>query len=152
VARRSTLRASDADRDSVIDRLRQAATEGRLAAHELEQRVAKALKAQTYGELDATVSDLPVPDSGRRRRPRSTAGRAVATVQAHPALILVAIPVVLIVVAAMIAIVMLWAAVTVFTLVCCHNRRMVHRGPWTWHQRQLRASRHDAVGGFTPWL
>jgi hypothetical protein len=114
--------------------------------------VAKALKAQTYGELDATVSDLPTPDTGRRPRRRSTAGHAVATVQAHPALILVAIPVVLIVVAAMIAITMMWAAVTVLALVLGHHRRMMYRGPWTWHQRQLHSSRRNAVGGSTPWV
>jgi hypothetical protein len=153
VARRSTLRASDADREGVVDRLRQAATEGRLAAHELEQRVAKALKAQTYGELDATVSDLPVPDSVRRRRPRSTAGRAVATVQAHPALLLVAIPVALIVVAAMIAIAAMWAAVTILALVLGHHRRMaMYRGPSGCCGRRLHASRRNAVGGYTPWL
>jgi Flp pilus assembly protein TadB len=129
--------------------LREAAAEGRLASHELEHRVTTALKAQTYGELDETVSDLPGVHNERRRSGR---GHAVATVRAHPALILVAIPVVLIVVAAMIALAALWAAVTVLTVVCCHNRRMVYRGPWTWHQRQMRTGRHNAVGGFTPWL
>jgi ABC-type transport system involved in cytochrome bd biosynthesis fused ATPase/permease subunit len=138
VARRSGIRASDADRDSVVERLRTAAAEGRLAAHELETRVTAALRAKTYGELDETVCDLPgLP----RERRRSASGHAVAAVRAHPALILVAIPVVLIVVAAMIAIMTLWAAVTVFAVVCCNNRRMMYRGPWTWHQRQIHTSR-----------
>jgi Flp pilus assembly protein TadB len=145
VARRSGIRASDADRESVVERLRHAAAEGRIAAHELEHRVSQALTAKTYGELDATISDLPTSD---RRRPRSTAGRAVATVQAHPALILVAIPIVLIVVAAMVAITLLWAAVTVCALCLGHNRRMMHRGPWVYagrHRRRLR-------GGYSPWF
>ena len=59
VARRPTLRASDADRDRIAERLREAAAEGRLLAHELEQRLGVALRARTYGELDAVVSDLP---------------------------------------------------------------------------------------------
>jgi hypothetical protein len=59
MARRSSIRASDADRDRVADRLRQAAIEGRLLAHELEERLGAALRARTYGELDAIVDDLP---------------------------------------------------------------------------------------------
>ncbi len=33
--------------------------EGRLLAHELEERITRALRARTYGELDAVVDDLP---------------------------------------------------------------------------------------------
>jgi hypothetical protein len=134
MARRSTLRASDADRDGVVERLREAAGEGRIAAHELEQRIADALRARTYGELDATVSDLPDPRTPSRQR--TTAGWAVATVRAHPALLLVAIPVAMVIVAAMIAVAMAWAAITILALVLGHHRRMVcHRGcprvgPW----------------------
>jgi hypothetical protein len=147
VARRSTIRASDADRDSVVDRLRTASAEGRLAAHELEHRVSTALKAKTYGELDATVADLP--GTQRERRP---ARRAAGVVRAHPALLLVAIPVAMIVVAAMVAIAALWAAVTIAFFVLGHNRRMMYRGPWTWRHRQVSASRQNAVGGSAPWL
>jgi hypothetical protein len=43
----------------VAERLRKAATEGRLLAEELEQRLGAALSARTYGELDALVADLP---------------------------------------------------------------------------------------------
>jgi hypothetical protein len=60
VATASRLRASDADREHIAERLRQAAAEGRLLAEELEQRLAAALRARTYGELDAVVADLPV--------------------------------------------------------------------------------------------
>ena len=152
MARRSGIRASDADRDGVVDRLRQAAAEGRLAAHELEQRVTSALKATTYGELDATVSDLPAPEGERGSRRRSASGRAVATVQAHPALILVAIPVALMVVAMMVLMTVLWAAMMVLMVVLGgHNRRMMmyRRGPWMY------ARRHDhrlGAGGSLPWV
>jgi uncharacterized protein DUF1707 len=59
MARRSTLRASDADRDQIAERLRKAASEGRLLAEELEQRLDAAFSARTYGELDSLVADLP---------------------------------------------------------------------------------------------
>jgi hypothetical protein len=39
VARHTAIRASDADRDAVADRLRAATVEGRLDAGELEQRL-----------------------------------------------------------------------------------------------------------------
>jgi hypothetical protein len=57
--RSSSLRASDADRDAVAERLRQAAVEGRLDADELEQRLHRALRAKTYGDLDRLLGDLP---------------------------------------------------------------------------------------------
>jgi hypothetical protein len=59
MARRSSLRASDADREQVAERLRKAAAEGRILAHELEDRLTTALRAKTYGELDAVTLDLP---------------------------------------------------------------------------------------------
>jgi len=59
MARHSSLRASDADRDAVTERLRRAAGEGRLEPEELEDRLDTALRARTYGELDRVLSDLP---------------------------------------------------------------------------------------------
>jgi hypothetical protein len=53
------LRASDADRDLVAERLRTAATEGRIATDELDERLGATLTARTYGELEALVADLP---------------------------------------------------------------------------------------------
>ncbi len=70
MARRSILRASDADRELVTQRLQRASTEGRLAADELEQRVGRALSARTYGELDAIVDDLPASRHSLRARRR----------------------------------------------------------------------------------
>ena len=59
MARHSSLRASDADRDAVAERLRQAAVEGRIDPDELEQRLHRALRAKTYGDLDRLLGDLP---------------------------------------------------------------------------------------------
>jgi Domain of unknown function (DUF1707) len=69
MTRRALLRASDADREQVTERLRQAATEGRLHDDELEERLGAALCARTYGELDALVADLPEPVPSRRPAP-----------------------------------------------------------------------------------
>jgi Domain of unknown function (DUF1707) len=73
VARRYSLRASDSDRDEVVDRLRAATAEGRLRVGELEQRLEDAFRARTYGELDALVADLPATPAPTplpaRRRP-----------------------------------------------------------------------------------
>jgi DUF1707 SHOCT-like domain len=68
MARRSTLRASDHDREQVADRLRHAAGEGRLLTEELEERLGAVFSARTYGELDHVVSDLPAPRDGRRHK------------------------------------------------------------------------------------
>jgi hypothetical protein len=67
MARRATLRASDADRELIAERLRHAAGEGRILAEELEERLETAFSARTYGELDAVVADLPGATPARRR-------------------------------------------------------------------------------------
>lgn len=97
MAQRSSLRASDEDRERIADRLRHATAEGRLHAHELEERLAKALRARTYGELDDVVSDLP----GDRvaRRPSSAVADWV-----HPAVALaIAVPLAIVAVAVVLA-------------------------------------------------
>jgi uncharacterized RDD family membrane protein YckC len=57
---RERVRASDRDRDEVVERLREAAAEGRLTADELDERLTQAFSAATYGELDTLTDDLPV--------------------------------------------------------------------------------------------
>jgi Domain of unknown function (DUF1707) len=66
--RRTTLRASDADREQFAERLRHATAEGRLLAEELEDRLGAVFSARTYGELDAVVADLPRGSVETRRR------------------------------------------------------------------------------------
>jgi Domain of unknown function (DUF1707)/Cell wall-active antibiotics response 4TMS YvqF len=53
------LRASDADREATVVRLRQAGGEGRLTLEELAERVELADAARTRGDLDALTADLP---------------------------------------------------------------------------------------------
>jgi hypothetical protein len=68
MTRRAVLRASDADREQIAEQLRRAATEGRLSPDELDERLGSALAAQTYGELDRLVADLPAPSRAPARR------------------------------------------------------------------------------------
>ncbi len=55
------MRASDADRDQVINVLRAALGEGRLTADEFEERMQAVLSARTFSELAAFTADLPAP-------------------------------------------------------------------------------------------
>ncbi|MFJ9029291.1 DUF1707 domain-containing protein [Streptomyces sp. NPDC102274] len=54
-------RASDAERERVAERLREAMTEGRLDMEEFDERLEAAFKARTHGELAPLVRDLPAP-------------------------------------------------------------------------------------------
>jgi len=60
------LRAGDADRELVLDRLRVAQAEGRLDLEEFEERVTATLAARTYGDLGALTADLPGPPPAPR--------------------------------------------------------------------------------------
>ncbi|KOX13575.1 DUF1707 domain-containing protein [Nocardiopsis sp. NRRL B-16309] len=65
----SRMRASDADRDSVAHRLREALAEGRLTPDEHSERLDAVYGAKTLGELVPLTEDLPAPDSGRSPSP-----------------------------------------------------------------------------------
>jgi Domain of unknown function (DUF1707) len=64
---RQKLRASDADRQEVIERLRAALDEGRLKMEEYIDRVGHASEAVTYGDLAPLYADLP--EGGAVARP-----------------------------------------------------------------------------------
>ncbi|WP_330330646.1 DUF1707 domain-containing protein [Streptomyces sp. NBC_00536] len=53
------LRASDADRERVVERLRDAVAEGRLDMDEFEERLEAAYRSRTYAELEPLTADLP---------------------------------------------------------------------------------------------
>lgn len=72
---RPDMRAADADRDRVVDSLRDHAAAGRLGTEELEDRIAVALEAQTFGELDALQADLPKLKDRRRAEVRRAAAQ-----------------------------------------------------------------------------
>jgi hypothetical protein len=56
---RPDMRASDADREEVVDRLRVALEEGRLKMDEYLERMSRAYQAVTYGDLAPLSADLP---------------------------------------------------------------------------------------------
>ncbi len=70
----STLRASDAERNEVADRLSRHFADGRLDQVEFKTRLDTAMSATTRGDLDGLFDDLPrlavepAPPPPRRRR------------------------------------------------------------------------------------
>ena len=53
------IRASDAEREAVVQRLSEQAATGRLTLDELEQRISSAYTATTRGQLEKLTADLP---------------------------------------------------------------------------------------------
>jgi hypothetical protein len=128
----------------VIDRLHKAATEGRIASDELEQRVSTALKALTYDQLEATVDDLPGPGTRRGRSSevsrRSVGSWTVSAVRANPMLLLFAIPVLAVTAAMLLAATIVWS-VMMLVIFMLGGRGMHPRPPWAHAARRgLRAS------------
>jgi hypothetical protein len=60
------MRASDADREAVVERLRTALGEGRLTITEFDERVRDAYAAITQGQLVPLTADLPASVPARR--------------------------------------------------------------------------------------
>jgi Domain of unknown function (DUF1707) len=84
---RGRLRASDSDRDRVLDMLKAAFVQGRLTRDELDVRVGQTLVSRTWGDLAALTADIPawpIPGVARRpvrapsRPPAHSVARAVA--------------------------------------------------------------------------
>lgn len=63
------MRASDADRDAVAERLRDAHAEGRLDVAEFQERLDATYAARTHGDLVPLTRDLPAPTAQRARPP-----------------------------------------------------------------------------------
>jgi hypothetical protein len=146
VSGHGTLRASDADRDQIIDRLHKAATEGRIVSEELEHRVSVALKARTYGELEETVADLPGPRRRREPARRSAPRWAFSAVRSNPMLLLLMLPALAVTAAMLLAATIVWAVLMLVVFVVGH-RGGPPRPPWIYprhgrHQR-LRPPRGD---------
>ncbi len=66
----AAVRASDGERDAVVQRVQQAFAEGRLDDVEFDERMRAALTARTHADLDVLLADLPA---------ETTAGPAPAT-------------------------------------------------------------------------
>src|SRR5919106_568451 len=134
MARDSSLRASDADRDAVAERLRQAAVEGRLDPDELEQRLHTAFRAKTYGELDGLLGDLPAnPVKWERPRGGLAPAASFAVVMVLRTMVALAIlGAILVAAAATFAWWMLW--VVVFLVLRSGHGCRSHRRNVGWHR------------------
>jgi hypothetical protein len=76
--------ASDKERESVVDVLRDAYTEGRLTLDEFEERSSAAYAARTWGDLRGLTVDLPVEPAlgvGVPQRPQRPAAAGQTAVQ-----------------------------------------------------------------------
>jgi hypothetical protein len=58
-AGRNRLRASDSDRERVVDMLKAAFVQGRLTKDELDERIGQTLASRTWGDLSALTDDIP---------------------------------------------------------------------------------------------
>ena len=76
---RGMMRAADADRDSVVEFLQHAYSEGRLSKDEYDVRMGRALAARTYADLDQVVTDLPVARAPKVTPVAKTNGFAIAS-------------------------------------------------------------------------
>jgi hypothetical protein len=56
----SQLRVADADREQLVEELREHALAGRLSSEEMEERIGSAYRAMTRADLEALRADLPV--------------------------------------------------------------------------------------------
>jgi hypothetical protein len=128
MARYATLRASDADREAVAERLRGAAVEGRLEPDELEQRLDAALRARTYGELGRLTADLPSPRVARRPR-APVAARSALALAMPVALTMATVVAVVIAVAIVAAGWMVWVLVWLLVWTCRGWSRHRHAAP-----------------------
>jgi DUF1707 SHOCT-like domain len=69
-----SIRASDQERESVVDVLRDAYTDGRLTLEEFDERTSAAYASKTWADLRELTADLPVEpvlgaDLPQRRQP-----------------------------------------------------------------------------------
>jgi hypothetical protein len=74
-------RASDAEREQVVGRLRDASSEGRLTLEELADRTALAYTARSHAELAPLTNDLPATLAPSRRKPVRWMGAVIGEVK-----------------------------------------------------------------------
>ncbi|GAA1396351.1 DUF1707 domain-containing protein [Kitasatospora putterlickiae] len=73
------IRASHDDREAVVAHLRDAAAEGRIDLDELDDRLERALKSKTHGELAVLIADLPSRNPVEGRQPLVLRGGMAGT-------------------------------------------------------------------------
>ena len=82
----SHLRASHADREQVIDVLKTAFVQGRLAKDELDARIGQVLASRTYADLGALAADIPagLVSAQPPTVPAPAQGQALAAAHVRP--------------------------------------------------------------------
>ena len=75
---RELMRASDADRQQVVDRLQAAHEDGRLKIEEFTERMGLAYQAVTYGDLAKLAADLPAASPQPEPRPAPAPAASLA--------------------------------------------------------------------------
>jgi DUF1707 SHOCT-like domain len=130
MVRRSSLRASDADREYIAERLRNAAAEGRILAEELEHRLEATFTARTYGELNAVVADLPREPPRGGRPGRIPLRLRPATVAVLIILFPVALAIAAAAIVAVVALFTAWAVAVSLAAVLLGPRARCLPGPW----------------------
>ena len=78
---RPEVRASDAEREALVERLNAATGEGRLDLDEFSERLELAYAARTRSELEALVEDLPEAGSGPATAPAPASAPAPVLVK-----------------------------------------------------------------------
>jgi hypothetical protein len=73
--RSPAVRASDRERDAVVQRVQQAFAEGRLDDVEFDERMRAALTARTHADLDVLLADLPAETAAPGPAPARRPGR-----------------------------------------------------------------------------
>jgi DUF1707 SHOCT-like domain len=167
MSRRASLRASDADREHIAERLRKAAAEGRILTEELEHRLTAAFSARTYGELEPLVADLPrdVVRRGRRQSSLPVPKAAIAL------MILIGMPMVVAVVIAaavlLVSMFAMWIVVVAIVMWVFGHRLPVyprrcargrfgpgpqHRHGQHWHGQHWRGHQARGTAGPGSWL
>lgn len=128
---RLKMRASDQDRQEVVDRLRRAMQDGRLQMDEFVDRMGLAYQAQTYGDLAPLYADLPAAGSKQEAAPAALA----APVRGSSPGVLAGLPTTLKVLwtiwlAAVSINVVVWALVSVTTVHPLYPWPLWVAGPW----------------------
>jgi hypothetical protein len=151
MGRHHSLRASDSDRDAVVDRLRAAAGEGRLEPEELEERVDRALHARTYGDLAELLADLPgdgVVPGRRAGQGTNPAARPVVLGAGLVVAVAAAVAVVAVLAVLVLAAAATWMALVLCWLVCCGLRRRLGGPPAGYRSVSVRRAHRTRPAGF----
>lgn len=147
----SDLRASDAERERVVEFLREHALAGRLNHDELEERIGLAYAAVVRGDLERLIGDLPRRDQAVAKRPPQPTRAVAARNEPRPFMVLVglaaiAIPMITLigaVIAVVAAAVVVTAAMLPIVLVTLLLLAILKRRP-----RAPRHHRGGMAGGF----